>query len=238
MRGAVDRPSDLQRGREPRPLVARRAPRSPARPARPRRRRRLARRHRRDRRAARRRRCCTARAKAGLGPAYLAGFDRALRAAPVRARDGRRLLPRPGRPPAPARAAARRRPRARLALRRGGGVGDWHAARRVVCRAGCVYARAVLGVPVRDLTGGFKCFRAGALRAIDLATRPLPGLRLPGRADLPRAAARLARRRGPDRLPRARGGRSRCRAGSRWRPPGWCRAELSPLTRSVPIVYW
>ncbi len=48
----------------------------------------------------------------------------------------------------------------------GGGVENWGARRRLVSRAGCLYAQAVLRVPVRDLTGGFKCFRAQALRAI------------------------------------------------------------------------
>jgi dolichol-phosphate mannosyltransferase len=52
----------------------------------------------------------------------------------------------------------------------GGGVENWPLMRRTVSRAGCVYARAVLRVPVRDLTGGFKCFRADALRAIDYPT--------------------------------------------------------------------
>ena len=52
----------------------------------------------------------------------------------------------------------------------GGGVVGWHAARRAVSRAGCLYARAVLRVPVRDLTGGMKVWRAGALRAIQPAT--------------------------------------------------------------------
>ncbi len=52
----------------------------------------------------------------------------------------------------------------------GGGVENWPLLRRVVSRGGCVYARLVLRVPVRDLTGGFKCFRAGALRAIDFET--------------------------------------------------------------------
>jgi dolichol-phosphate mannosyltransferase len=52
----------------------------------------------------------------------------------------------------------------------GGGVANWPLHRRVVSRAGCVYARAVLRVPVRDLTGGFKCFRADTLRAIDYST--------------------------------------------------------------------
>jgi dolichol-phosphate mannosyltransferase len=50
----------------------------------------------------------------------------------------------------------------------GGGVRDWGLMRRLVSRGGCFYARAVLGVRVRDLTGGFKCFRREALEAIDL----------------------------------------------------------------------
>jgi dolichol-phosphate mannosyltransferase len=50
----------------------------------------------------------------------------------------------------------------------GGGVADWGAMRRRVSRAGSWYARQTLGLEVRDLTGGFKCFRADVLRAIDL----------------------------------------------------------------------
>jgi dolichol-phosphate mannosyltransferase len=49
-------------------------------------------------------------------------------------------------------------------------VEDWDLLRRVLSRGGCRYARTMLGVGVRDLTGGFKCFRADALRAIDYAT--------------------------------------------------------------------
>src|SRR5918994_6541144 len=49
----------------------------------------------------------------------------------------------------------------------GGGIRDWDALRRGISRFGCGYARRVLGVPVRDLTGGFKAFRADALEAID-----------------------------------------------------------------------
>jgi len=52
----------------------------------------------------------------------------------------------------------------------GGGVSDWGAVRRFVSRGGSAYARLVLGLPVRDLTGGFKCFRAEVLRALDLPT--------------------------------------------------------------------
>jgi dolichol-phosphate mannosyltransferase len=50
----------------------------------------------------------------------------------------------------------------------GGGVGDWSALRRAISRGGSAYARLVLGVGVRDLTGGFKCFRREVLEAIDL----------------------------------------------------------------------
>jgi dolichol-phosphate mannosyltransferase len=50
----------------------------------------------------------------------------------------------------------------------GGGVGDWGAMRRAISRGGSAYARVVLGVPVADLTGGFKCFRREVLEAIDL----------------------------------------------------------------------
>ncbi|HET8673657.1 MAG TPA: polyprenol monophosphomannose synthase [Thermoleophilaceae bacterium] len=51
---------------------------------------------------------------------------------------------------------------------RGGGVIDWGLARRLLSRGGCWYARKVLGVPVHDLTGGFKCFRRKVLETLDL----------------------------------------------------------------------
>jgi hypothetical protein len=50
----------------------------------------------------------------------------------------------------------------------GGGVEDWSYGRRLLSRGGGTYARLVLGVGVRDLTGGFKCFRREALEAVDL----------------------------------------------------------------------
>ncbi len=50
----------------------------------------------------------------------------------------------------------------------GGGVRNWGLMRRVVSRGGGLYARAILGVDVRDLTGGFKCIRREVLEAIDL----------------------------------------------------------------------
>ena len=50
----------------------------------------------------------------------------------------------------------------------GGGVEGWGAHRQLISRGGNLYARAVLGMPFRDLTGGFKCFRREVLERIDL----------------------------------------------------------------------
>ena len=49
----------------------------------------------------------------------------------------------------------------------GGGVSDWGLLRRFISEGGSTYARLVLGLHVRDLTGGFKCFRREVLEAID-----------------------------------------------------------------------
>jgi dolichol-phosphate mannosyltransferase len=107
--------------------------------------------------------------KEGLGPAYLAGFRRALD-------EGARLILEmdsdfshdPAYLPRLLGAAGR----ADLVIGSryvpGGGVGDWGPLRRAISRGGSVYARAVLGVGVHDLTGGFKCFRREVLEAIDL----------------------------------------------------------------------
>jgi dolichol-phosphate mannosyltransferase len=51
----------------------------------------------------------------------------------------------------------------------GGGVENWGKVRRAVSWGGCTYARLLLGVPVRDLTGGFKCFNRRVLEGIDLS---------------------------------------------------------------------
>jgi dolichol-phosphate mannosyltransferase len=50
----------------------------------------------------------------------------------------------------------------------GGGVANWGLIRRALSWGGCAYARVLLGVPVRDLTGGFKCFHPRVLEALDL----------------------------------------------------------------------
>lgn len=52
----------------------------------------------------------------------------------------------------------------------GGGTKNWPVQRQVISRMGSLYARTVLGVDVRDLTGGFKCFRRSVLEAIDLTS--------------------------------------------------------------------
>jgi dolichol-phosphate mannosyltransferase len=49
----------------------------------------------------------------------------------------------------------------------GGGVENWALRRRIQSRGGCAYARMILRVPVRDLTGGFKCWNRRALEALD-----------------------------------------------------------------------
>ena len=50
----------------------------------------------------------------------------------------------------------------------GGGTENWGLVRRAISRGGSLYARIVLGVGIRDLTGGFKCFRRTVLETIDL----------------------------------------------------------------------
>ncbi len=51
----------------------------------------------------------------------------------------------------------------------GGGARNWPLKRRLLSRAGSRYAGAVLGLPIRDLTGGFKCWTRRVLEALPLA---------------------------------------------------------------------
>ncbi|HXG76719.1 MAG TPA: polyprenol monophosphomannose synthase [Gaiellaceae bacterium] len=107
--------------------------------------------------------------KEGIGPAYVAGFRRALA-------DGAELVLQMdcdfSHDPAdvPRLLAAAEEADLVLGSRyvRGGGTANWGLLRRIVSRGGCLYAQALLGVRVRDLTGGFKCYRRAALEAIDL----------------------------------------------------------------------
>ncbi len=108
--------------------------------------------------------------KEGLGPAYLAGFHRALADGADYVlemdcdfshdpRDVPRLI-----------AACEAGADLALGSRyvEGGGTENWGAGRRLVSFGGSFYARAMLGVGVRDLTGGFKCYRRRVLETIDL----------------------------------------------------------------------
>jgi dolichol-phosphate mannosyltransferase len=108
--------------------------------------------------------------KEGLGRAYVAGFRRALA-------DGAQLVLEmdcdfshdPADVP---RLIAAAEDGADLVLGSryvtGGGTVNWGWGRKLVSRGGSLYARVVLGVGVRDLTGGFKCFRRATLEAIDV----------------------------------------------------------------------
>jgi len=109
--------------------------------------------------------------KQGLGPAYVAGFRHALA-------GGARLVVQmdadfshdPADIPALLAAAAE----ADLVLGSryvdGGSIADWGPLRRTISRGGSAYARGVLGVEIRDLTGGFKAIRREVLEAIDLGS--------------------------------------------------------------------
>ena len=50
----------------------------------------------------------------------------------------------------------------------GGGTRNWPLRRQLISRGGSLYARSILAVPIRDLTGGFKCFHQQVLRTLDL----------------------------------------------------------------------
>src|SRR5215469_15555610 len=52
----------------------------------------------------------------------------------------------------------------------GGGTRNWSFLRTFISRGGSVYARVILGVPVRDLTSGFKCFSRRVLENLDLGS--------------------------------------------------------------------
>ena len=90
---------------------------------------------------------------------------------------------------------------------KGGGVENWGLSRKVISRGGCLYAQTILGLPLHDLTGGFKCFRRAVLETIDLDAGGHQGLRLPDRDDLPRLQAGLQGRRAAHHLRRPQGGR-------------------------------
>jgi dolichol-phosphate mannosyltransferase len=108
--------------------------------------------------------------KEGLGPAYLAGFRHALA-------EGAELILEMDcdfshDPKEVPNLIAACEAGADLALGSrylpGGGTANWGLARRIVSWGGSLYARLILGVQIRDLTGGFKCYRRRVLETIDL----------------------------------------------------------------------
>ncbi len=107
--------------------------------------------------------------KEGIGPAYIAGFRRAL------SEDAELVLEMDcdfSHNPADVPRLIAAADNADLVLGSryapGGGTANWGLVRRIVSRGGCLYAQVLLGMRVRDLTGGFKCFRRATLEAIDL----------------------------------------------------------------------
>ncbi len=109
--------------------------------------------------------------KQGLGTAYIAGFRRALA-------EGAQYIFEmdadfshdPAYLPALLQAAEQRYDLV-LGSRYvpGGATSDWGMIRKFISRSGNVYARAILGLPVMDATGGFRCYRRSVLEALDLS---------------------------------------------------------------------
>ncbi len=107
--------------------------------------------------------------KEGLGPAYIAGFRQALAGgAGLVVEMDSDFSHEPAYLPRLLEAAERADVVIGSRYVPGGGVSDWGALRRAISRGGSAYAQFVLGLSVRDLTGGFKCFRREVLEAIDL----------------------------------------------------------------------
>jgi dolichol-phosphate mannosyltransferase len=105
----------------------------------------------------------------GLGPAYLDGFRMALAAgAGLVIEMDADFSHEPAYLPRLVEAATRADVVLGSRYVPGGGVSEWGALRRAISRGGSTYARLLLDVEVRDLTGGFKCFRREVLEAIDL----------------------------------------------------------------------
>jgi dolichol-phosphate mannosyltransferase len=107
--------------------------------------------------------------KAGLGRAYLAGFAEALQRG-----YGRILEMDADFSHDPVRLPALLATDADLVLGSryvpGGGTVNWGLGRRLLSKGGSLYARTILGISIRDLTGGFKCFRRRVLESLDLAS--------------------------------------------------------------------
>jgi dolichol-phosphate mannosyltransferase len=107
--------------------------------------------------------------KDGLGRAYLAGFEVALKAgAELILQMDSDFSHDPADLPRLIAAAAASDVVLGSRYVPGGGVENWALHRRIISRGGCAYARLILGIPVRDLTGGFKCWNRSALERLHL----------------------------------------------------------------------
>jgi dolichol-phosphate mannosyltransferase len=107
--------------------------------------------------------------KEGLGPAYLSGFRYALElgAELVISMDCD-FSHDPADVPRLIAAAADADVVLGSRYTHGGGHADWKLGRRLLSTSASLYARTVLGVPVRDIAAGFKCLRRAVLEGIDL----------------------------------------------------------------------
>ena len=105
--------------------------------------------------------------KEGLGPAYVAGFERALAAgAELVATMDCDFSHDPNDLPRLVSAVSRADVAIGSRYVPGGATENWGAVRRLVSRGGSLYARALLGIPVRDTTSGFKVYRREVLETI------------------------------------------------------------------------
>ena len=109
--------------------------------------------------------------KQGLGRAYLAGFERALSAGAelVIVMDADYSHD-PGYLPELLAVAEHNDLVLGSRYVPGGGTANWPPLRRLLSRAGSLYARTILGVGVRDLTGGYRCIRREVLEQVELRT--------------------------------------------------------------------
>ena len=109
--------------------------------------------------------------KEGLGPAYVAGFGEALRrGASLIAHMDADFSHDPADLPRLLEAVESADVVLGSRYVPGGGVTDWGLVRRAISRGGSIYARTMLGIDVRDLTGGFKVIRREVLEAIQIDT--------------------------------------------------------------------
>ena len=120
-------------------------------------------------------RCLHRPGKEGLGRAYVAGFAKALEmGADLVIQMDCDFSHDPKDLPRLVEAAAGRDGSADLVIGSryvpGGSTPGWPFKRRLISRAGGVFIRTVTGLPLRDPTGGFKCWRAETLRKIDFPT--------------------------------------------------------------------